>query len=103
MFSGKPQRASAPAMDNILHAERLDGKAKRTHQRAIDTLPDGAMIAIDGAAFAVRGDILLRWSPAGYTDTTSRASGIAVAVLTPPSILAVLQRGYAPLWHASAG
>jgi hypothetical protein len=103
LFSGKPQRASAPAMDNILHAERLDGKAKRTHQRAIDTLPDGAMIAIDGAAVAVRGDILLRWSPAGYTDTTSRASGIAVAVLTPPSILAVLQRGYAPLWHASAG
>ncbi len=100
---GGGHRASAPAMDKMLHAERLDGKAKRTHRRDIDTLPDGAMIALDGAAFAVRGDTLLRWTPAGYMDTTARPRGIAVAVLTPPSIIAVLQRGYAPLWHASAG
>ena len=48
LFSGKAKRASAPAMDKILHAERLAGKAKRTHRRAIDTLPDGAMIVRDG-------------------------------------------------------
>jgi hypothetical protein len=58
------RRASASEMDNILHAERLDHKAKRTYEHDIDTLPDGAMIAIDGAAFGVRGDRLLRWSPA---------------------------------------
>ena len=103
LFSGKSQRASAPAMDKILHAERLAGKAKRSHQCDIDTLPDGTTIALDGAAFAVRGDRLLRWTPAGYAETTPRPRGIAVAVLTPPSILAVLQRGYRPQWHPSAG
>ncbi|MEJ2623251.1 MAG: hypothetical protein P8Z80_01500 [Pseudolabrys sp.] len=103
LFSGKPQRASAPAMDKLLHAERLDGKAKRIHQRDIDTLPDGAMIAFDGAAFAVRGDRLLRWTPADYAEITSRPRSIATAVLTPPSILTVLQRGYRPQWHPSAG
>ena len=67
LFSGKKQRTSAPAMDKVLHAERLDGKAKRMHRRALDALPDGAMIALDGEAFAVRGKHLLRWTPAGYT------------------------------------
>src|SRR3569623_380992 len=61
--SGNPGRVSAPFMDNILHAERLDGKAKRLHRRALDGLPDGAMIARDGEAFAVRGARLLHWAP----------------------------------------
>ena len=102
LFSGKPQRASAPAMDNVLHAERLDRKAKRTHARAIDTLPDGAMIALDDAAFALRGDTLLRWTPSGYTGTTPRPRSVTVDVLTPPSMLAVLEKGYRPLWHPGA-
>src|SRR3954471_10355999 len=42
LFAGKTQRASAPAMDEMLHAERLDGKDKRTHRRTLATLPDGA-------------------------------------------------------------
>ena len=56
-------------MDDVLHAERLDGKRKRTHRASIDTLPDGAMIALDGEAFAVRGQPLLRWTPSGYDAT----------------------------------
>lgn len=103
LFGGKPQRASASAMDKRLHAERLDRKAKRTHPRDIDALPDGAMIARDGSAFAVRGDALLRWTPSGYAQTASRPRAVTIEVLTPPSILAVLQRGYRPLWHPSAG
>jgi hypothetical protein len=97
------ERASASAMDKVLHVERLAGKVKRTHQRDIDTLPDGTMIARDGAAFAVRGNALLRWTPTGYAQTAKRPRAAAVEVLTPPSILAVLQRGYRPLWHGSAG
>ena len=50
LFSGKKKRATAPAMDEILHAERLDGKAKRLHRHEIDMLPDGAMITRDGAS-----------------------------------------------------
>ena len=102
LFSGKTQRALAAAMDKILQAERLDGKAKRSHRARLDTLPDGAMISVDGQAFAVRGNRLLRWTPDGYSSGQSRPREIDVDVLTPPSILAVLRRGYAPLWHPSA-
>lgn len=97
-----PGRHKAPEMDDVLHGERLDGKAKRLHRRAIDALPDGAMIALGGEAFAVRGKRLLRWSPAGYDATRARPRGLAVDVLTPPAMLTVLNKGYAPLWHSSA-
>jgi hypothetical protein len=96
-------KVSATAMDDVLHAERLDGKMKRIHRRNIDKLPDGAMIARDGQAYAVRGGKLLRWTPRGYKDATRRPKGVTVDVLTPPSMLKVLSRGYAPQWHKSAG
>src|SRR4029077_19105661 len=53
----------AAEMDNVLHAERLRGRVKRLHRRDIDQLPDAAFIAFRGAAFAVRGDTLLHWTP----------------------------------------
>jgi hypothetical protein len=102
-FSGQDVRASAPAMDDVLHAERLDGRAKRLHRRKLDDLPDGAFITMSGAdAFAVKGDHLLRWTPSGYDDAQPRHTGITVDMLTPPSIVQVLARGYAPRWHESA-
>jgi hypothetical protein len=97
-----PGARSAPGMDAVLHAERLDGKAKRLHRRAIDMLPDGAMIALEGEAFAVRGGKLLRWTPRGYQGAKRRPRGIKADVLTPPAILAVLKAGYRPLWHPSS-
>jgi hypothetical protein len=103
LFSGKRKRASAPAMDKVLHAERLDGKAIRLHRRGLDTLPDGAMITLDGEAFAVRDNRLLRWTPQGYAQARPRPRGMEVDVLTPPSMLAVLALGFTPLWHKSAG
>jgi hypothetical protein len=101
LFSGMKKRATAPAMDKILHAERLDGKAKRVHRRELDTLPDGAMIVRAGEAFAVRGKRLLPWTPSGYGLPLARPRGGDVDVLTPPSIVAVLAAGYTPLWHPS--
>jgi hypothetical protein len=103
LFSGKNKRASAPAMDVVLQAERLNGKIKRNHRRTINALADGAVIALGGDAFAVRGKRLLRWTPSGYAFARSRPRKIEVDVLTPPSILAVLAAGYRPLWHPSAG
>jgi len=103
LFAGKGPRASAPAMDDILHRERLDGRAKRVHRAGIDTVPDGVMVAIGGEAYALRGDRLLHWTPAGYDAARTRPRGLEAEVLTPPSIVAVLQRGYAPSWHPSAG
>jgi hypothetical protein len=97
-----PRVSRSGAIDQILHKERLDGKAKRLHRRTIDGLPDGSVIAVDGAPFAVRGKRLLQWTPGGYGQTRRRPRNIVVDLLTPPSILAVLKRGYAPLWHPSA-
>jgi hypothetical protein len=102
LFSGKRKRAMAAAMDEVLHGERLDGKSKRRHRRALDVLPDGAMIAIDGEPFAVRGPRLLRWMSSGYRDARPRSRAVDVDVLTPPAILAVLAKGYLPRWHDSA-
>jgi hypothetical protein len=92
----------AGEMDNALHAERLRGRAERLHRRNTDELPDGAFVVCDGAAFAIRGDTLLHWTPEGYNARKPRPRCIAVDVLTPPAILAVLSAGYEPRWHLSA-
>src|SRR3984957_12702454 len=53
-----PVPPKADEMDVVLHAERLQGRAKRLHQRNIDALPDGAFVALEEGALAVRGDAL---------------------------------------------
>ena len=64
-------------MDDVLHAERLDGRAKRLHRRKLDDLPDGAFVTLSGEdAFAVQGKHLLRWTPSGYADKRPRPTGI---------------------------
>ena len=95
-------RPRAAEMDRRLHAERLDGRAKRRHVLPFDALPDGSFLALGGDAFAVRGRSLLRWSPSGYTARRPRPRMGEVDMLTPPAILAVLKAGYVPRWHPSA-
>jgi hypothetical protein len=93
----------AGAMDEVLHAQRLDGRNKRRHRAKLDALPDGTMVVLaDDQPLAVRGDALLPWSFAGYGAPRSRPRGIEVDLLTPPAIVAVLSAGYRPQWHASA-
>jgi hypothetical protein len=72
------------------------------HPHPIDDLPDGAFVVMDGEAFAVRGDTLLRWTPEAYNARRPRPQGTMFHVLTPPTILAVLAAGYKPQWHPSA-
>jgi hypothetical protein len=88
-------------MDRVLQAERVNGRAKRTHAMPFGGLPDGAVVAIGGAPYALRGAQLLRWSERGYTEQIARPHGSAT-VLTPPSIVEVLRAGYRPQWHPSA-
>ncbi len=95
-----PPRAAN--MDARLHAERLSGRDKRYHVLPIDDLPDGAMVEIDGTAFAIRGDLLLSWSPGGYTEVRPRPRNAECPVLTPPAIVCALAAGYLPVWHDSA-
>jgi hypothetical protein len=93
----------AGAMDEILHPQRLEGRDKRRHHASLDDLPDGAMIVLDDAPFAVRGDALLPWSFDGYGLARPRPRGVAVDLLTPPAAVAVLSAGFRPQWHPSAG
>lgn len=84
--------------DAIAHRERLSPKP----EASAAGLPDAAVVAIGGQAYAVRGDLLLPWSFAGYGPGIPRNAGLRARLLTPPSFLARLERGYAPRWHASA-
>ena len=82
----------------------VDGRTKRTHQRAIEDLPEGVFVTLKSApdvAYAIRGSHLLRWSANGYVEKIARPRG-TVNVLTPPSIVGVLAAGYRPQWHSSA-
>ena len=94
----------AKAIDARLHGERVDRKtrAQRRWMEALDELPDGAFVAIDGAAHLVWGDALLAWSWAGYGAPRRRAATGPVVVLTPPSAVATLRVGYRPVLHSSA-
>ncbi len=91
----------ADDFDRQLHAERL-ASANPPREAGRDCLPDGVMVEIDGAAFAVRGDHLLRWSFAGYTDAIRRNPSLQGKVLTPPAITAILRGHYQPRWHPTA-
>jgi hypothetical protein len=101
-FGGRGRQPSAPEMDRMLQAERLDGRQKRVHRLALDDLPNGAMVTLTGNdAFAVKRDALLPWTPSGYGRPRERLKGVEVDVLTPPSIVRALSRGYRPRWHAT--
>jgi hypothetical protein len=107
--NGGQERARAPAMDEILHAERVDyDRRKVTFSARRADVPSGAFVryAREGALarpYLIVGDHLLAWEPAGYT-ALSTPSEIAeeVEVLTPASIVAVLSAGYRPMLHPSA-
>jgi hypothetical protein len=93
--------ASAPEMDAVLHAERLDEKRlKRLHPPAAD-LPDGTMIAAGDDAYVLVDGAPILWSAEGYrrAGRFPRIEGM----ITPPSIVAALASGYRPLLHPSAG
>jgi hypothetical protein len=89
---------SAPDMDRILHDERLAAGHKRVSKQKVEQLPEGAMIAIEGRAHALRDEALLPWSFEGYGAPIKKPASGAVASLTPPSILQALRAGYSPRW-----
>ena len=102
-----PGQAGADAIDLQLHGERVEAgtRAQRRHRGDVDGLPDGAFVARAGEPWLVLGSRLLRWTPAGYGEAIPRPRGEAADVVTPPSLVAVLRRGWrpvVPLLHPSA-
>jgi hypothetical protein len=96
------EHVGANDIDQVLHRERLDGRAKRLHplQVPIEDLPDGGIVQDGRESFLILQGRALKWSSDGY----SEASHITVdaMLLTPPSTLRALSAGYRPVLHASA-
>ncbi|MBV8067369.1 MAG: hypothetical protein JO113_05295 [Candidatus Eremiobacteraeota bacterium] len=93
--------ADADSMDRRLHADRLNGKAKRTYRADLATLPDGAYVAIGETAWLVWGSCLHAWSDSGYKASRPRPPRCEARVLTPRAIVAILAAGYRPAVHFS--
>ena len=92
----------AAEMDVRLHAERLrEGGVQRVHPRAIDDLPDGAMVRFEGRAWLVLGAHIHPWSFEGYQAPKRRPHDLTIDCLTPPSTVAILTAGYRPMLHSS--
>jgi hypothetical protein len=98
-FPGAPSHVEA--MDEALHRERVENRRKRLWRGRLGELPDGAMIARDGRAHAVRAGMLSPWGFAGYGEAALLEPDAVVDVLTPPSTVAALKGGYRPLWPES--
>jgi hypothetical protein len=93
-----PGRCGADAIDAQLHCERLlPNGERRLHEDRFAALPDGAFVIDDGAACLLYRSRLLRWTPTGYRDARKRPQHGVAAVITPPSLLAVLRGGWTPL------
>lgn len=95
-------RPRAPVMDRRLHAERLDGTAKRAAQMRLGDLPDGAMAVADGAAWLLWRGALRRWTAGGYRDCRTADPADVVQALTPALTMAAMRAGYPTQVHASA-
>lgn len=103
LFLADPEM-SAPMADDMLHDQRRASRKPDTPapQARVADLPDGAMIARDGEAFALRGRHLLRWSFDGYAEALPRKAIRTAELLTPPLFVTILKHGYRPRWHDSA-
>jgi hypothetical protein len=91
--------AGADDVDARLHTERL----ARRRSLPARVLPDGAFVLRDGDPFLVLGDMLLRWTTAGYTERVARRG--SVLLVTAPTLVEVLRagwQGHVPFLHPSA-
>lgn len=91
--------ASADSIDEVLHAERLDGRHKRMWRADIATLPDGTYVATGDVARVLWRGELVAWGDGAYGDRIPRPEHGAADVLTPPSIVAIFKAGYLPQVH----
>jgi hypothetical protein len=98
---------SAAVMDRVLHGARVEPRTRRQirFEAPLDDLPDGVFVLLDEApsALLVLSDRLLPWRASGYGSARRRPAAIRCRVLTPAPTVALLQAGYVPALHFSAG
>jgi hypothetical protein len=108
---GLPRPISATAINRRLAAERLTpgrGLARAADRRiwraAAADLPDGAVVVAPGGETRLLGaELSWRFTFGGWADPAPRhALPAVVDVLTPPTSVAALVAGFAPVLHPSA-
>lgn len=100
------EQPRVPMLDQKLHRERLACGCKSIplDARQLAALPDGTMVAVDGAAYALRGGAALHWMFGGYDKRVELATlgEHRLLQVTPPATVEILRTGYRPVWHPSA-
>ena len=99
------ERPRAAEMDAVLHYQRVESRTRRqrTTTRNFSELPDGSMVRFDGRPALVLDGRVLPWAWDGYGKPVEPRGLELLETLTPPANLLVLQAGFAPLLHSSAG
>lgn len=88
---------SAPDLDRQLHEERWDShlRRRRLHAAPWRDLPEGAFVLLDDGPALIRPDRVTPWRPDNtYGSPTPRPRTGTATLITPPSTVAALRRGY---------
>ena len=90
------ERVGAAAMDLRLHADRVDGRTQRRHERQWRDLPIGAFVVVDDVPMRVDDDSVTPWTPNGFGSPVEKPSSGVADVLTPATTVEVLRAGFVP-------
>jgi hypothetical protein len=87
---------SADDIDDVLHAERLDGtRGKRTYAERLSRLPSGVIVADEeNRPHLVQERTLAPWTPGGYGPAVPMPTDRRFQVLTPRSTVRAIARGF---------
>ena len=107
---GSPRPLHATDLNRLLATERLRrgrgidrGRDRRLWTTPIDDLPAGTVIlGDDHRPRLVLSDHTMRFTFTGWVDSQERPRRTSVEVVTPPTSVAALARGYVPVLHPSA-
>jgi hypothetical protein len=90
-------RLLATELDRVLHDERWDtaARTRRLHEAGWRSLPTGAFVLLDEGPALVTDDHVTLWQPDNtYGRRIPRPRAGQVTVVTPPSTVEAIRRGY---------
>lgn len=90
-------RLLARDLDLQLHEERWDAgrRTRRLHESRWRDLPEGSFVLLDRGPALVRTDHVVRWeADNSYGEQVARPRAGLATLITPPTAVAALRRGY---------
>ncbi|QQD19677.1 hypothetical protein I6N98_07495 [Spongiibacter nanhainus] len=99
------QKPTIATLDKLMHKQRANRQRQKvTYQAVAGSLPNGTIVSIENMPFLLWEDMLRPWTHFGYGElrhTVPRDQH--VDVLTPKSVVRMLERGFVPEVHCSVG